>query len=417
MNRRSRRQQSGSVTVMVAAMSLVLVAFVGLSVDGGEIETQQRESQNAADGAALAAATAVINADNYGYTITDAQNIGNTVATYNGIPSADLAWQFQDSLGLSTTDPTKVATVTVNVTHLFNTLFLPVMDISTATVKATASVSITQNSGANCGLCSLSTSASPGVWAQNGGQIVVTGGAIRADSTANPAIIKDSGVSTKIQASAVYSVGPVSGATTPAAQTGATYTYTDPLVGIPMPTLGLAANDVTYSSNTTISPGTYGAVTVPLGVTVTMRPGVYIFAGALTVNGILNGNSVMLYFTCKSGSYSAACTPGQNGGNITFGSPSPGSTLSAPPAGSNYTGLVLFADRNDATTLTVSGNWSPTGTIYGASMALSIPSGSHQSLTSRVVVSTVNINSGGQLFITYTESGNYVAPGKLRLTV
>jgi hypothetical protein len=413
MSDRRHRQQSGSVTVLVAAMSLILVAFVGLSVDGGEIETQQRESQNAADGAALAAATAIINADNYGYTTTDAKNIGGVVATYNGIASSDVGWSLVDLTGNPTTDPHQVATVTANVTHTFSTLFLPVMDINTATVKATATVSITQATGTNCGLCALSPNASPAVWAQNGGSITVSGGPLKVLSNGNPAITKDSGASTKIEATAVTSVGPVSGSTTPTAQTGSTQTFTDPLASVPTPTLGLTASDVTYSSNATITPGTYGAVTIPSGVTITMQPGVYIFAGGLTVNGTLNGNSVMMYFPCRSGSVSAACAAGQDGGNINIAG---SMTVSAPPEGSSYTGLVLYGDRNNTATIAVSGSIIPTGTIYGAAMTLYIPHGSHQSLTSRVVVGAVNVDNSGQLNITYAASGNYVAPGKLKMT-
>ena len=119
-----RRAQRGSVTVLVAGMSLVLVAFVGLAVDGGEIQAQQRESQNAADGAALAAATAIINADNYGYYESDARTIGQTVAGYAGIPTGDVTITFQDSTGADPNNPAQVVTVKADVTHTFPTLFL-----------------------------------------------------------------------------------------------------------------------------------------------------------------------------------------------------------------------------------------------------------------------------------------------------
>ena len=49
-------------------------------------------------------------------------------------------------------------------------------------------------------------------------------------------------------------------------------------------------------------------------------------------------------------------------------------------------------------------------------MKLYIPIGAHQSLTSRVIVGTINVDHGGRLDVTYTASGNYVAPGKLRMT-
>lgn len=412
MSGRGRARQRGAVTVLVAAMSLVLVAFVGLSVDGGEVQAQQRESQNAADGAALAAATAIINASNYGYLESDARAIGKTVAGYSGIPTTDVTISFQDTTGADPNDPTRVATVKADVTHVFPTVFLPIMDINTATVSAHAVVTITQNTTANCGLCSLAATASPAVIAQSGGQVQVSGGSLKVNSTGSPAITVSGGGA--ISATAVTSVGSVSGPTTPAAVTGATQVFTDPLATVPTPTVGLAANDVVYASNTTIDPGTYGALTVNTGVTVTMRPGVYVISGPLLVNGTLNGSNVMVYLTCKSATtpyVSAPCTTGGNNVDINGTM-----TVSAPAAGSAYTGMVLFADRNDGGTLTVNGTITPTGTIYGKSLNIAIPHGSHQSLTSRVVVGTVNVNNGGRLAITYTSSGNYVAPGKLALT-
>jgi len=104
--------QQGSVLVLAAAMSLLLIGFVGLAVDGGEIQAQQRQSQNAADGAALAAATAVINADNYAYTTTDATNIAIAVAGFAGIDAADVTVTYKDGAGSVTSVPTSVATVT-----------------------------------------------------------------------------------------------------------------------------------------------------------------------------------------------------------------------------------------------------------------------------------------------------------------
>ena len=394
-------------------MSLVLIAFTGLAVDGGEIQVQQRESQNAADGAALAAATAVINADNYGYFLTDASNVGWTVSSYTGIPKADVGIVYKDSTGNNAPSTDKVATVNVTVNHTFPTLFLPIMDINSASVSANAVVTITQNTTANCGLCLVSSSAAPGVSANNGAQITVNGGAIKVNSSANPSI-SVAGGSSVTASSVITAVGPVSGPTTPAATTGAGQTFTDPLASVPVPTLGATANDVNYGAATTISPGTYGAINISSGVTVTMQPGIYIFSGALTVNGTLNGNNVFIYFTCKDSILvvSKACT-GTSGGAITINGTM---TTSAPPAGSAYTGLNMFIDRNDPTTMTVDGTINPTGTLYGAAAQLYINIGSHQSITSRVVFGSVNVDHGGRLTITYTSSGNYVAPGKLQLT-
>ena len=352
-----RRQQSGSVIVLVAAMSLILVAFVGLSVDGGEIETQQRESQNAADGGALAAATAVINASSRGYTITDAKNIGNTVVSYNGIPTADASFSFLDSLGLATTTPSSVATVTTTITHQFSTLFLPIMGIDTATVSATATVTVTQPSSNTCAICVMNSTAN-NTFNVSAGTVSVEDGSIKVASAGSPAMnVTNSGSVTVTGSGAnITSVGSVSvNNTSPAPLTGAAYTFTDPLATVTAPTVGGTANSVSYSGNTTINPGTYGSITVPGGATVTMNPGTYIVAGGMSINGTLKGSNVMIYLTCLSGgSTAAACTaPGQNGGNVTIGG---GGVLSvSAPSTGTYAGLAIFGDRNNNASFTVNG--------------------------------------------------------------
>ena len=409
---RSRHdRQKGSILVLAAALSLLLVGFVGLSVDGGEIEAQQRQSQNAADGAALAAATAIINADNYAYTTTDATNIALTVAGFAGIPTADVTMAFKDSLGVPTTTPTSVATVSATVNHTFGTLFLPVMGIDSASTTATATVTITQAT-AGCAICALSATASPAVLADSGGRITATGGPLKVLSSGSPAIQVTGGGS--ITATAVTAVGSVSGGTTPAAVTGAGQVFTDPLIAVPVPTLGLVSNAVTYGSSQTINPGTYGTITVASGVTVTMNPGIYIITGGLSINGTLQGNSVFMYFSCADGTrHAIQCASATDPGDININGTL---TVSAPPSGSDYTGLVMFGDRNNTATMTVNGTMSPTGTVYGSQMHLVIPSGSHQSLTARLVLGTIVCNSGGRLAVTYSASGNYVAPGKLQVT-
>ena len=414
-----RRRQGGSVLILVAAMSLVLIAFVGLSVDGGEIEAQQRQSQNAADGAALAAATAVINADNYGYTTSDANSIGVVVAGYNGIPTSDLTLSFLDSTGSATTVPANVVTVKAVVNHTFPTLFLPVMNIDSASVSAQAAVTITQ-APPGCSICVMSATASPAANTDSGGQISASGGPISVLSAGSPAINVSGGGSistTGTPQPAVTSVGSVSGSTSPAASSGAGNAFTDPLISVPYPTtLGATATNTTYSTTTTISPGTYGSLTITGGGTVTMSPGLYIIAGGLTVNGgaTLNGSGVTLFFTCTDGlGHSALCATPTDPGDLTITGTM---TVSAPASGSTYTGLVMFGDRNDTATISIPGTLSPTGTTYAPAMNLNIGHGDHEGFTGRTILGTIDVENGGRLTVTYTQSGNYVAPGKLQMT-
>ncbi|HVB77668.1 MAG TPA: pilus assembly protein TadG-related protein [Candidatus Nitrosotalea sp.] len=411
MSGRARASERGSILVLVAMMSLILIAFVGLAVDGGEIQAQQRQSQNAADGAALAAGTAILNSPDYGYSTTDATNIADTVAGFSGIVPADVTIAYYDSTSSPTTVPASVVTVTASVTHTFATLFLPVMNIDTATVQAQATVTLSQ-SPAGCAICVMSPGASPALESSNGAQVTATGGPIQVLSNASPAITtSNSGV---ITAPSITSVGTVSGPTTPTALTGSSYTFPDPLAAIPVPTLGQPAANVTYGSSTTINPGTYGTITIPLGVTVTMNPGLYVIAGGLSLNGVLRGNGVNIYFACVDGSGNAStCSSPTDPGNINVAG---SMVISAPPTGSTYSGLAIFGDRNNTATFTVGGTLTPTGTVYAPSMNMFIPDGSHQSLTSRVVLGSIDVDSGGRLFVNYSQSGNYVTPGKIELT-
>src|SRR5688572_7051412 len=49
-----RRRRKGQSLVLIAVCLMVLVAFVGLAVDGGSMLDQRRQAQNGVDGAALA---------------------------------------------------------------------------------------------------------------------------------------------------------------------------------------------------------------------------------------------------------------------------------------------------------------------------------------------------------------------------
>ncbi len=53
-NERSRR---GTVAVIVAVCAVVLLSFVGISVDGGVLFNEKRRAQATADAAAMAAAS------------------------------------------------------------------------------------------------------------------------------------------------------------------------------------------------------------------------------------------------------------------------------------------------------------------------------------------------------------------------
>src|SRR3954453_9933832 len=52
---RRARTVRGQVAVVIAVAMVVLIAFVGLAIDGGSMYAQRRTAQNSSDAAALAA--------------------------------------------------------------------------------------------------------------------------------------------------------------------------------------------------------------------------------------------------------------------------------------------------------------------------------------------------------------------------
>jgi Flp pilus assembly protein TadG len=126
------QRQRGQAIVLVALMALVLVAFVGLALDGGQIYSWRRGMQNAADAGAIAGA----------YTMTLGANnaqIGAAVQQYSVVANrADIyAYTVQASC------------VTVSTTKNFPSLFVGLIGINELNAKAQATACAGQPTGVN----------------------------------------------------------------------------------------------------------------------------------------------------------------------------------------------------------------------------------------------------------------------------
>jgi len=446
MSSRARQRQRGSILALTAILLPVLIAFAGLVVDGGEIAAQGRWSQNAADAAALAAAWDVAN---NGFSLADATDLANELATENGIPASDLSMHYYKADGSTAGVPFQVAFVQADVTHQFANLFLPIINLDTATVTAHARVAVT--AVGKCGLCLLSPTAAPALKITGtstvhlNSPVAINSSAAGATSTTAAVYIHSGSLSTT--SGSVNVVGTTfvdgGGSISPAAVTGASPTV-DPLAAVPA--LNPALCGTTYTQYPAWDSGTSGASTIPAGVSgavacypsisihgsavATMAAGSYLISGPLTVTtgGTLNANGVFLYLSCNTGVGSpppaVACTSGagQAGGSITISGSAP-VTITAPNSGT-YQGLAIMADRfntnANGTVLTLggSGTLSTTGTVYAASGAM-VLSGATAATTfsSRFVVATVSDVGSSTININYTSSQNYSTPGSLKLTV
>jgi Flp pilus assembly protein TadG len=448
MSERARKRQRGQIIALTALLAPILVAFVGLCIDGGEIATRARWSQNAADAAAFAAAYDIAN---NGFSLADASTIGGVIAVQNNIPSADLALTYFQSDGTTTAStPAQVAFVQADVNHTFANLFLPIINIDTATVTAHARVAVT--SGGGCGLCVLSPNASPALKITGSAKLKLNSPmAINSNANGNTsttaAIDLEGSASLSTSSGAISDVGSVaisgSSSASPAVTTGAS-AITDPLASVPA--LNPALCGTTYTQYAAWDSGNSGASTIPAGVagavacypsisihgsaTVTISPGTYLISGPFTIanSGSLSASGVFIYLSCNTGSGSppppVACTSGggQAGGSITISGSAP-VTITAPGSGT-YQGLAIMADRYltnaNGTVLGLggSGTLSTTGTIYTASGHVDL-SGSAASTTfsSRFILGTLTESGSSTVNVNYTAGQNYASPGSLKLTV
>lgn len=123
-------RERGQTLVVVAVMIVLLVAFLGLVIDGGNVYAQRRQMQNAADAAALAGARALA----MGKTDGEAVAAGKQYAAANG--------------GTAAVTVTGHTTVTAVVTKSVTTYFANVIGVSQLTVGAAATAETSAPSSA-----------------------------------------------------------------------------------------------------------------------------------------------------------------------------------------------------------------------------------------------------------------------------
>lgn len=400
--------QGGQTIALVALAAMVLIAFTGLVVDGGEVTTEHRDAQNAVDAAALAAAIQIAN----NHTEANATSVGTLVAGMNGISTSDLHLAYYDSSGAATTGANQVATVTATIQHLFGTIFLPIIGIDSATVGATATATVAH--GAACVLCVMSPSASGALNVTDNGGVTVTGGSIAVNSSSATALtLGSNGVMT--DGSGIDVVGGYQGGAgavfNPSPTTGST-AVEDPFASVPVPSVSNHPSCCTSPLN----PGVYSTISILNNGTLTLNPGVYVVTGGITMsnNSSLIGHGVMIYMACSS--YPTPCTSGQAGASFTAQN-NVTLDLSAPSSGT-YQGMVVFSDRNNTSPIAFGNNGEARflGSVYALSAQVQLSNNSGGTLNNRIVASTVSISNNGGFEINFDQSTNYVLPNTYTLT-
>jgi Flp pilus assembly protein TadG len=342
------------VAVVVASMAVVLVGLLAIVVDLGMARDEQQQAQNAADAAALAAATSLARTVNPA-AVTD-QEIARARALADQYVQAN-GWQA--GIGAFTVDG-GAQTVTVNLEPVqAPRIFAGVIAGDTPSVGASAQATWAR-APAPCALCVLGD-----LSAQNGQTVNSSGNVlIRGNLTVGP-----NGVVSSTDGIVGYGGGVTnSGSVRP--EPILITPITDPYAltpvlppGPPAPALGAPALTATSGQ---CSPGTYDDVTTCR----TFGPGVYVITGQNRFSGNINVTSnggVLLYFTCSrttgTTTVSAPCVPGAEGGSLDFAGTVHATIDAITGPGSPYRGLAIVYDRNNASPLDLIGG--PNITING----------------------------------------------------
>jgi Flp pilus assembly protein TadG len=412
----------GHTLVVFALILPLLLGMVGLAIDSGLLLVTYRQTQNAADSAAFAAALDLFN----NLSVATAKVTGATyVQTYNNMSGATVTINIPPLSGPHTGSSSYAEAI---VSYPYKTSFIQLLGVNkvqNVTTRAVAGYHPELAEGIVALLQVPNTSVVPNVPAGvsvTGGTVLQVNGGILDNSTNsstalsvnNGANVYAAGVSVSgtasIAAGSVVSTYPSGGGASPLTQnTGVD--YSDPLGSLVVPTTSNGVVNTNYGTlsasgapqtlsssgssptavtvangNTaTLLPGIYQSISVAGGSSVTFQPGIYVLAGgtlgaALTIsNGAtISGSGVMFYNTAST--YNA--TTGSDGGGTTFGSITitGGTSLSLSGitgSSSPFNGVLVFQDRSNTKPVTLdNGSTVPvTGAFYAPAANLSISGG------------------------------------------
>lgn len=389
--------ESGQTIVLAAVGMAVIVAFLGLAIDVGQVRLAKRRLQKAADAAALAGAIEVLPCLNVS-ACTAMQTAAADAVTENGLatptvvlncasvtPSTSVTLLLNNGPCSISTDPNKGKTTFVEavVSQQQKTTFARLIGISR--VSLTARAEAQHISQTNC-VYALDPSAS--------GAMTLAALAV---VTANCGIVVESSSTSAIACGLIGSLTAPSIDVTGSSLSGLlcgtpTVLHTgvpvpspaDPLAYLTKPTVGAcgSGSGATYHGSasavavSTVSelltgpvtfwPGRYcGGISIGLLATATFQPGTYILTStsasnggiSINVNSTVTGNGVTFYNYGPNGGVNFVLPLVLVLGNI---------NLTAPTSGT-YAGILFFQDPGNTTASTILASISLSSPISGVS--------------------------------------------------
>jgi hypothetical protein len=396
--------ETGQALLLIVFGMVALLGFAALAIDGGMVYSDRRQAQNAADTAALAAALAKLN--NQNYVLAARQRASSNGFDNNGATN----WVAVHNPPISGLYAGDDAYIQVFITSTVQTSLVhfvysgPVRNTVEAISRVTpGSVSPMFFGNAVVGLkpdgCSV-------VWSHGNGGSEVDGGGIFVNSNDADCAFSADGNAGMLTVPAPETISVVGGAdynntnVDATVQTGVAPQDYPPTFPFPTPSCSSSA----VKTGHTLSAGLVSGNFPPTGVT-DLKPGVYCVTGTFSLQGgsSLSGDGVLIYM--------------QNGGDITWNG---GAEIHLSSASSGtYQGLLIYVDPQGYTgmnnnqgncTLTLNGNENSTfeGTIYAPSCDIDLlGTGAQDGWNSQIVGYTVEM--GGNIFmhVVYDSDKNY----------
>jgi hypothetical protein len=420
--------EQGSVAITVTLALTVLLGFAALVVDVGLNWAARTSAQTAADAAALAGASRLL-LDGTVPALASVEelldeNISGLVPSDPGWATDGVeangevvCWTLPDPpppIGVGCpagSDALQVITPPVQV----NYAFAPVLGKTSNSIKAMAAAAVGPAAPNNCVLCLLDPIGDNRLAALGPGGVDVTGGGIVVNSTSPAALVSVLGdvSASQIRVLGGFDDGAGGGDILPLPQTGGP-PVPDPLEDLPTPDLLpspptlQSASPVIVTGDETRPPGIYSSIRVEGTATLTLQPGVYVFTGddGLTVvddaRVVSGGGGVTIYLACAG--YPDPCS----GPGARFRLEGSGQFQADPPAGGDYAGLSIFADRGNTTPLSLlsSLDLQLPGALYGASTPVRVESSGDLEVGSLLLAGSLTqpLTSTGSVIVSYDPS-------------
>jgi hypothetical protein len=396
----------------------MLLSFLALAIDIGNLFCAQRQLQTFADAAAMAGALEASACGTPNCAVI--QTAATTALTEGGSPAPTLFLQCAAASGtgllltinngpcaLGASDPNNLNKnyVEAVVTEQEPTFFAKIFGVSTVQISARAEAG---KSSPPSPCLNLTGTSGQTLTLNSGASIKDASGStcgVNINSNGTPAVMENSGATVNVGSYTVHgTVTDNGGSYTPTPTTGAPVAP-DPIAAeITAGTLTTPTKPAQSSTccnpvggTTTLKPGYYssGLNFNGSGYTVTLSPGLYYFGGSMIVGGVnLTGSNVTIYFANGSLTMNSAATM----------------TLSAPTTGTTA-GMLIWQATTDSSLMILdsssSSSWK--GAIYLPDAQLTLNSGSGVVAYGMVESKSLMLNSAISLSCSLMPGG--VCPG------